>query len=98
MSDQSADAFMEWTAGIRKMLIEAGEKSAAARVDNYSFETFDAGWQASRHAALEEAIQIIETHKVPIGNSAAGEMAAGWTMDALHEIRDAIRALAGTEK
>lgn len=50
--------------------------------------------EASRRAALEEAIQIIETHQVPIGNSAAGEMAAGWTMDALHEIRDSIRALA----
>jgi hypothetical protein len=48
--------------------------------------------QASRRAAMEEAIQIIETHRVPVGNSAAGEMAAGWTMDALHEIRDAIRA------
>lgn len=51
-------------------------------------------WQASRRAALEDAIAIIESHQVPIGNSAAGEMAAGWTMDALHEIRDAIRALA----
>ncbi|MET3232210.1 UNVERIFIED_ORG: hypothetical protein ABIC54_004415 [Burkholderia sp. 1263] len=51
-------------------------------------------WQASCRAALEEAIQIIETHRVPIGNSSAGEMAAGWTMDALHEIRDSIRALA----
>lgn len=49
--------------------------------------------QASRREALEEAIQIIETHRVPVGKSAAGEMAAGWTMDALHEIRDAIRAL-----
>lgn len=54
--------------------------------------------QASRRAALEEAIQIIETHQVPIGNSAAGEMAAGWTMDALHEVRDAIRALATGDK
>lgn len=47
-----------------------------------------------RRVALEEAIVIIESHKVPVGNSAAGEMAAGWTMDALHEIRDEIRALA----
>jgi hypothetical protein len=52
---------------------------------------------AIRRAALEEAIQIIETHRVPVGNSPAGEMAAGWTMDALHEIRDAIRALSQKE-
>jgi hypothetical protein len=90
MSDQSADAFMEWTAGIRKMLIEAGDKSAAALVDNYSFETFDAGWQASRRAALEEAAAEITK-----GISQVKEN--GWTDCANERLRcaDAIRALAG---
>ncbi len=43
-------------------------------------------------AEREACISIIESHRIPVGNSAAGEMACEWTYDALHEIRDAIRA------
>ena len=39
----------------------------------------------------ERCAQIVSAYPVPVGNSAAGEMAAEWTMDALREIRDAIR-------
>ena len=46
-----------------------------------------------RAQALEEAINIIEEYRIPVGNSAAGEMACEWTYDALHRIRDAIRAM-----
>ncbi|MFN6253701.1 MAG: hypothetical protein ACK4Y5_16735 [Acetobacteraceae bacterium] len=42
-------------------------------------------------AERERCAQIVETYPVPVGNSAAGEMAAEWTMDALREVRDAIR-------
>lgn len=38
----------------------------------------------------QRCVRILEAYRVPVGNSAAGEMAAGWTMDALREIRDAI--------
>lgn len=31
-------------------------------------------------------LDILEAHQVPVGNSAAGEMACEWTMDALREI------------
>ena len=48
-----------------------------------------------RAQALEEAINIIEEYRIPVGNSAAGEMACEWTYDALHRIRDAIRAMKG---
>lgn len=41
-------------------------------------------------AALE-CIEHIETHRIPVGNSAAGEMACEWTYDALREIRDNIK-------
>jgi hypothetical protein len=63
-----------------------------------------AGWHwmdeahIQRFAALvvaaerEAIIALIEAYKVPVGNSAAGEMAAEWTMDALRDLRDAIRA------
>lgn len=46
-----------------------------------------------RAQTLEEAVTIIEEHRIPVGNSAAGEMACEWTYDALHRIRDDIRAL-----
>lgn len=37
-----------------------------------------------------ECIDKIETHRIPVGNSAAGEMACEWTYAALKEIRDEI--------
>lgn len=43
-------------------------------------------------AVYERCVRIIEGYQVPVGNSAAGEMAAEWTMAALREVRDAIRA------
>lgn len=62
-----------------------------------------AGYQAGHAAAKaeiaaavaqerERCIGIIESHHIPVGNSAAGEMACEWTYDALKTIRDAIRA------
>jgi hypothetical protein len=42
---------------------------------------------------VQECIRIVETQKVSVGNSVAGEMAAEWTMDALRECREEIREL-----
>ena len=50
-----------------------------------------------RFAALVAAherkacIEIIETYRIPVGNSPSGELACEWTYRALHEIRDDIR-------
>ena len=44
-------------------------------------------------AVLEAAALVLSEHQIPVGNSAAGEMACEWTYDALKECRDAIRAL-----
>jgi|GEM_PF-2375644 len=41
-------------------------------------------------AAVAACVDVIETHHIPVGNSAAGELACEWTYDALVEIRDAI--------
>jgi len=46
-----------------------------------------------RNAALEEAIKVIEEYRIPVGNSAAGELACEWTRAALADVRDAIRAM-----
>jgi hypothetical protein len=40
---------------------------------------------------VRECINKIETHQIPVGNSAAGEMACEWTYDALKQIRDEIK-------
>jgi hypothetical protein len=40
---------------------------------------------------VAECINKIETYQIPVGNSAAGEMACKWTYDALKEIRDEIK-------
>jgi hypothetical protein len=40
----------------------------------------------------EAIIALIEAYKITVGYSAAGEMACEWTMDALRDLRDAIRA------
>lgn len=39
----------------------------------------------------ERCVALIETYRVPVGNSRSGEMAAEWTLDALREVRDKIR-------
>jgi hypothetical protein len=45
-----------------------------------------------RQEEREACIEIIETYRIPVGNSRAGELACEWTYRALHEIRDDIRA------
>jgi hypothetical protein len=47
---------------------------------------------------VQECINKIETHQIPVGNSAAGEMACEWTYDALKQIRDEIKEHFGVEE
>jgi pyrrolidone-carboxylate peptidase len=47
---------------------------------------------------IKECIDKIETHRIPVGNSAAGEMACEWTYSALNEIRDEIKEHFGVEE
>ena len=47
---------------------------------------------------VKECIDKIETYRIPVGNSAAGEMACEWTYDALKEIRDEIKEHFGVEE
>ena len=46
---------------------------------------------------VRDCIDKIETYRIPMGNSAAGEMACEWTYDALKEIRDDIKEHFGVE-
>ena len=47
---------------------------------------------------VRECLDKIETHRIPVGNSAAGEMACEWTYDALKEVRDEIKEHFGVEE
>jgi hypothetical protein len=47
---------------------------------------------------VQECIDKIETHQIPVGNSAAGEMACEWTYDALKEIRNEIKKHFGVQE
>ena len=42
-------------------------------------------------AIIAQCIDIIETYRIPVGNSRSGELAAEWTWDALVTIRNEIR-------
>jgi hypothetical protein len=46
---------------------------------------------------VKECIEKIETHRIPVGNSAAGEMACEWTYEALKQVRDEIKDHFGVE-
>jgi len=48
---------------------------------------------AARKEAIKRCIEIVEAYRVSVGNSAAGERAAEWTMENLREIRDEMREL-----
>ena len=72
---------------IKELAEQCGFKSNPDIYDrNQSFDI-------SKFAELivRECIDKIETYRIPIGNSAAGEMACEWTHDALMEIRDEIK-------
>jgi hypothetical protein len=47
---------------------------------------------------VAECVDKIETYRIPVGNSAASEMACEWTHDALMEIRDEIKEHFGVEE
>jgi precorrin-2 methylase len=47
---------------------------------------------------VQECINKIETYRIPVGNSAAGEMACEWTYEALKEIRDEIKEHFGVKE
>jgi hypothetical protein len=46
---------------------------------------------------IKECLDKIETHKIPVGNSPAGELAADWTYNALDSVSINIREHFGCE-
>ena len=74
---------------------ELSYKEYEKRLTGYSRE--DLFNQIFAKLIVRECIAKIETYRIPVGNSAAGEMAAEWTHDALWQIRDDIKQHFGVE-
>jgi hypothetical protein len=75
---------------IKELLEQAGVKFVVMPKDT-EYEKF-------AELIVRECIDKIETHRIPVGNSAAGEMACEWTYAALKEIRDEIKEHFGVEE
>ena len=74
---------------IKQLAEQAGYKhpDAVGMCEDYAY--FD--HEKFAELIVKECIDKIETYRIPVGNSAAGEMACEWTYDALKEIRDEIK-------
>ena len=80
---------------IRRLAIETD-----AWCDQFQLEDpyYTAHWEEKfAQLIVKECIDKIETYKIYVGNSAAGELACEWTYDALKEIRDDIKETFGIE-
>ena len=75
---------------IKELLEQAGVKYVTMPKDTV-YEKF-------AELIVRECIDKIETYRIPVGNSAAGEMACEWSYDALKEIRDEIKEHFGVEE
>ena len=76
---------------IRELAHEAG-------LPTYNPEGVPTKLEKFAELIVRECIDKIETYRIPVGNSAAGEMACEWTYDALKEIRDDIKEHFGVEE
>jgi hypothetical protein len=74
------------------------EQKLPFTVEHNSAVMLDAFANKFAELIVLECIDKIETHCIPVGNSAAGEMACEWTYAALKEIRDEIKEHFGVEE
>lgn len=74
---------------IKELAKQAEWRFADQATDNFS--EYDKRLEKFANLIIQECIDKIETYRIPVGNSAAGELACEWTYDALKEIRDDIK-------
>ena len=77
-------------------LAEQATKHYPATESSGEFSTFDK--EKFAMLIVQDCIDKIETYRIPVGNSASGELACEWTYDALKEIRDEIKEHFGVEE
>jgi len=76
---------------------ELAEQAGMNIVDD-KFSTYGKFAEKFAELIVRECIDKIETYRIPVGNSAAGEMACEWTYNALKEIRDEIKEHFGVKR
>lgn len=74
----------------REWLPKAYRDGDVGDESKFTRHNMEVAFAAGAAAEREALVALIEAYKVPVGNSAAGEMAAEWTMDALRDLRDAV--------
>ena len=80
---------------IKKLARECFDVANDGNGDEYLGTT--AGIEKFAELIVRNCVEIVETQRVPVGNSAAGETAARLTMLALRDTRDEIKEHFGVE-
>ena len=80
---------------IRELAEQATTRVDAVSNESMAYTYFDT--EKFAELIVKDCIDKIETYHIPVGNSAAGEMACEWTYDALKEISDEIKERFGIE-
>ena len=75
-----------------KLAYDRGWRDGYTSCDNDNKTLTSALIEDAVEEEREACLEVIETHRIPVGNSAAGEMACEWTYEALKEIVAKIRA------
>ena len=85
---------------IKELAVQAGvltDFGSDVTVGRYSIGGTPEGMEKFAKLIIQRCIDEIETYRIPVGNSAAGELACEWTYDALETIRDNIKEHFGVE-
>ena len=81
---------------IKQLAIEA--KLIAPEYNGFDHTRLSISQQRFAELIVKECIEKIETHRIPVRNSPAGELACEWTYDALKCVRDEIKEHFGVEE
>jgi hypothetical protein len=83
---------------INELVLKARGQATSGTKDGGKCFDLDLFHKKFAELIVRECLDKIETYRIPVGNSAAGEMACEWTYDALKEIRDDIKETFGVEE
>jgi hypothetical protein len=86
---------------MNKRIRELAKKAGAIRIHGVPKDHALVGYENIEKFAeliVQECVVKIETYQIPVGNSAAGEMACEWTYASLKQLRDDIKHHFGIEE
>ena len=68
------------------------EELLGTKSEGFAYKVWCAGWENASKIERDKFIKYIEEYQIPVGNSQAGVLAAEYTINALKDIRDEIKA------